>query len=184
MARLRLQLWESVIADCEECLRLSSGNMKAHYYLSQALLAEHDYSSALEHALQAHELCVANQDKSLSVITTHVLRCKKERWEALEKTRQREEHILEAETLDLLGREKQKAMADTESDLDRAEIEKEWDANVERMQKVFNKARTGAEQGRVVPDWVIDDITFGILVDPVIVSGASQETAVEDYFDG
>jgi STIP1 homology and U-box containing protein 1 len=144
--------------------------MKAHYYLSQALLAEHDYNSALDHALQAHKLCVSSGDKSLSVITSHVLRCKKERWEALERSRQREEHDLENEILSLMEREKGSAIAEIESALDQAEEAAAWDAKLARIRKVFDKSRTGSEKERVVPDWAIDDITFGIMIDPVIVS--------------
>src|SRR5688500_16421760 len=98
MARLKLQLWESVIADCQACLGLTPDNMKAHYYLSQAQLSLRDYDAALDNAKRAHELCVASGDKSLAAITAQVLRCKKERWDWMEKRRIREGQALENET--------------------------------------------------------------------------------------
>jgi STIP1 homology and U-box containing protein 1 len=178
MSRLRLQLWDSVIADCEQCLRLSPDNMKAHYYLSQALLAQQDYEGALEHGLTAHRLCAQSGDKSLAVITAHVLRCKKERWEAKEKSRRREEGDLEAELVRLMEMERADALGQIDSDVARREIEAEWEGKIASMHKIFDKARTAADKDRVVPDWAIDDISFGIMVDPVITkTGKSYERA-------
>jgi hypothetical protein len=38
------------------------------------------------------------------------------------------------------------------------------------MRDVFEKARPKEEKRRQVPDWAIDDISFCVMVDPVIVS--------------
>jgi len=38
---------------------------------------------------------------------------------------------------------------------------------------VFERARPKAERRRQVPDWAIDDISFCVMVDPVIVSVSS-----------
>ncbi|KAK0726394.1 hypothetical protein B0T21DRAFT_33740 [Apiosordaria backusii] len=150
MSRLRLSLWDSAITDCEACLRLSPDNLKAHYYLSQAHLALHAYSDALEHATRAHRLCVAAEDKSLSNVTAQILRCKKEKWDHEEKRRRRET----------------------------AELEKEWDDKIKKMREVFEKARVNREKRREVPEWAVDDITFGFMVDPVITkTGKSYERA-------
>src|SRR5690348_5723375 len=102
MARLKLGQWDSAIADCAECLQRTPDSMKAHYSLSQAHLALHAYDDALRHALEAHRLCVKAGDKSLGTITTHVLKCKKERWDEMEKRRARETGALEGEVLELL----------------------------------------------------------------------------------
>jgi STIP1 homology and U-box containing protein 1 len=133
--------------------------MKAHYYLSQALLAQQDFDSALAHGLEAHKLCTAAGDKSLAVITAHVLRCKKER----------EEADLENDMISLLQSQRREALSEAESEVARREIEGEWDAKATRLRGVFDKSRAEAEQDRVVPDWAIDDITFAIMVDPVVV---------------
>lgn len=172
MARLKLAQWDSAIADCTECLKRAPDSMKAHYSLSQAHLALHAYDDAVEHALTAHRLCAAALDKSLTTITAHVLRCKKERWDDREKRRVREDADLELEVLGLLEKERLAAAKEV-GDLDegsRREIEDEWRAKIERMRDVFEKARPTKQKRREVPDWAIDDISFCVMVDPVVVS--------------
>ncbi|KAL2190110.1 hypothetical protein L209DRAFT_157707 [Thermothelomyces heterothallicus CBS 203.75] len=56
----------------------------------------------------------------------------------------------------------------------RKEVAAEWDAKIARMREVFEKARPASEKRRTVPDWAIDDISFCVMVDPVIVSGRSS----------
>lgn len=170
MARLRLQMWDSVIADCLDCLRLSPDSMKAHYYLSQAHAALHDHGPALDHALRAHRLCVISGDKSLASVTAQVLRCKKDRWEARERARRREGADLESEVLAMMERERDDVLRAEDSDIDRRELAAEWEAKLASMRRVFDKARAAEEKRRQVPDWAVDDITFAIMVDPVIVS--------------
>ncbi|GAB1319426.1 hypothetical protein MFIFM68171_09636 [Madurella fahalii] len=185
MARLKLARWDDVISDCQECLRLSPDNLKAHYSLSQAHLALHAYDDALEHALKAHKLCVQAMDKSLATITAHVLKCKKERWDDMEKRRIRETSGLQNEVLELLQRERDQAVRDAadQDEGSRKEIEDEWDQKIDRMRGVFERARTNKEKRRKVPDWAIDDITFEVMVDPVITkTGKSYErAAIEEH---
>ncbi|KAL2121170.1 hypothetical protein VTJ04DRAFT_5197 [Mycothermus thermophilus] len=203
MARLKLRQWDNAIADCSECLRLSSNSMKAHYLLSQAHLELRAYDDALHHALKAHALCVEDSQNtttnatgdgggggggnksaqnSLATITAHVLRCKKERWDHMEKRRVREAADLEAEVLDLLARERDRALQDArESGMGeegRRELEEEWNAKSQRLRDVFERARPKEERRRKVPDWAIDDISFCVMVDPVITkNGKSYERA-------
>ncbi|KAK4153012.1 hypothetical protein C8A00DRAFT_44018 [Chaetomidium leptoderma] len=189
MARLKMAQWDNAIADCTECLKLTPDSMKAHYSLSQAHLALHAHDDALRHAVRAHALCVERADKSLATITTHVLRCKKDRWDDMEKRRLRETAELEAEVLDLLEREREQAVREAaaaegggsdegSSSSSRVEIEDEWRGKIERMRRVFEKARPREEQRRKVPDWAIDDISFCVMVDPVITkTGKSYERA-------
>ncbi|KAJ4289434.1 hypothetical protein N0V88_006914 [Collariella sp. IMI 366227] len=87
MARLKLSLFDSAIADCATCLSLAPDSMKAHYSLSQAHLGLHAYDDALEHAVLAHSLCARAHDKSLETLTAHVLRCRKARWDDRERRR-------------------------------------------------------------------------------------------------
>jgi STIP1 family protein 1 len=180
MARLKMAQWDSAIADCAECLRLAPDSMKAHYSLSQAHLALHAYDDALQHALRAHALCAKAADKSLGTITAHVLRCKKERWDDVEKRRLRETADLELEVLELLGREREQAVRETadQDEGSRREVEDEWKVKLERVRDVFEKARPKEEQRRKVPDWAVDDISFGFMVDPVIVSGTRVRSSV------
>ncbi len=111
MARLKLDMWDSVISDCRTCLELSPGNMKAYYYLSQARLAMGDHDEALADARRAYDLCVLAGDKSLQSVTTQVLRCKKERWETVEKRRVRQGNELEIVVKELMKKERDEAPA-------------------------------------------------------------------------
>lgn len=185
MARLRLSQWDSAVADGVACLALAPDSMKAHYSLSQAHLALKAHDDALRHALRAHALCVAGgaaEHKSLGPITTHVLRCKKERWEERERRRVRGLSGLEAEVLGLLEKGREEAVREAEREVggddgagglgeeERREIEAEWEAKMEAMRGVFEAARPKEERRREVPDWAVDDISFCVMVDPVIVS--------------
>lgn len=175
MARLKLGNWESVVADCNESLKLKPDSMKAFYHLSQAQLALGDYDAALDNALKAHALCIKMGDKSLPSVTAQVLRCKKERWEALERRRHRENEELENEVVALLERERDATLAAVEGDDDAArqtrdDVRREHDAKIAAVRDVFEKARPASEKRREVPEWAIDDITFNIMVDPVVVS--------------
>ncbi|AEO60917.1 hypothetical protein MYCTH_2310653 [Thermothelomyces thermophilus ATCC 42464] len=199
MARLKLGQWDSAVADCTACLRLSPDSIKAHYSLSQAHLALRAYDDALLHARTAHALGAKAADKSLGTLTAHVLRCKKEAWDAAERRRVREDADLEAEVLRLLERERDAAVREVgrqQQEEDggedgnggdgggggeeaRKEVAAEWDAKIARMREVFEKARPASEKRRTVPDWAIDDISFCVMVDPVIVSGRSLVTGVD-----
>jgi STIP1 family protein 1 len=52
----------------------------------------------------------------------------------------------------------------------RKEIEAEWEGKMEALRGVFEAARPKEEKRREVPDWAVDDISFCVMVDPVIVS--------------
>ncbi|RFU78466.1 stip1 likey and u-box containing 1 [Trichoderma arundinaceum] len=180
MARLKLGHWDSVITDCQTCLALAPQNMKAHYYLAQAQLSIGDYDGALENALAAHKLCAATNDKSLGAVTNIVLRCKKDRWEHKEKLRLHQERELQDEMLALLARDRDEMLMTVEPDdqVERRIIEEEASAKIRTLSAVFENARTQSLKRREVPDWAIDDISFGIMVDPVITkTGKSYERA-------
>lgn len=181
MARLKLALWDSVVADCQSVLTLPSGgsNIKAHYYLCQAQLALHDADGALSSGLRAHALCVASHDKSLAAVTAAVLKAKKARWEQREKQRARGEADLERDVLRLLRAEAATDIAQADGDSERQLVEEEAKAKEERIMAVFERSRVLAGDGRrEVPDWAVDDISFGFMVDPVVTrTGKSYERA-------
>lgn len=170
MARLKLGHWESVITDCQTCLGLAPQNMKAHYYLAQAQLSIGDFDSALTNALAAHKICATTNDKSLGAITNIVLRCKKDRWDDKEKKRLRQERELEEEMLAMLVRDRDEMLAAESDETERKIIEEEANEKMQTLSKVFENARTQSLKRREVPDWAIDDISFAIMVDPVVVS--------------
>ncbi|KXJ88285.1 U-box domain-containing protein [Microdochium bolleyi] len=180
MARLKLQYYDEAIADCHSCLRLNKTSMKAYHILSQAHQALRNYDDALDNALKAHAICAETNDKSLSPVTAQVLTCKKERWDHLEKRRVREAQELENETVELMERERDSMLAacSAEDQIERKQIEEEWEGKISRLRETFERARPDSEKLREVPDWAIDDISFGIMVDPVVTkTGKSYERA-------
>lgn len=180
MARCKLQRWEDAIADCQTCLSLSPENMKAVFYMAEAQLELKDFDEALQTAQQAYQLYSHSEDgiKSLGSVIKLVLRCKKERWEDKERRRLRERSDLERELTEMLERERAAACAAATDDAELQDIQAEWNTKFETLQTTFQLARGEQGRRREVPDWAIDDITFGIMVDPVMTkTGKSYERA-------
>ena len=145
--------------------------MKAHYYLSMAQVPLGLLDDALKNALRAHELCVELQDRSISNTTAQVLVCKKAQWIEMERRRKREGQQLENELLEMVDRERERTLKDETDQSTRAEIMDEYNEKLKALQDVFERARMADQKSRKVPpDWAIDDISFGFMVDPVLVS--------------
>lgn len=175
MARLKLQLWDAVVDDCRSCLSLDPKSMKAYYNLSQAQFELHDFDSAVESGKRALEL-VAPTDKSLPAITSHLRHCQKMRWEHREKVRAREESDLERELVQLLVKERNENLRDCDGDEERKEIMEESEKKIAQTRQLFARTRAVDSQERSVPQWMLDDISFEIMVDPVVTrSGKSFE---------
>lgn len=154
--------------------------MKAVFYMAEAQLELKDFDNALESASHAYELYSHSEDnlKSLAAAAKLVLRCKKERWENLERRRLRERSGLERELVELLERERDAAISETIDEAELQDIHSEWNAKIETLKGTFQLARGEAAKRRQVPDWAIDDITFGIMLDPVMTkTGKSYERA-------
>ncbi|OAQ98038.1 hypothetical protein LLEC1_01434 [Akanthomyces lecanii] len=117
---------------------------------------------------------------SLPAVTAAVLQAKKARWEQREKRRVREDQDLERTMLRLLEAERAAdvaAAADDESE--RQIVDEDARAREEQLRTVFERSRLlGGDGRREVPDWAIDDISFGFMVDPVVTkTGKSYERA-------
>lgn len=198
MARLKIKLYESVIPDCEASLSLLQANMKAYYYMAQAELELGRKTSALQHAETAYELCsgvkvgsrkteekLVGYDKawerSLGSVTALVLRCKKEVWEAKEKERLRGQQDLLGELIEGLEEardEEVKIIAEKRRTGEVGEIEAEelaeetkqiCKSKAVRLRQTWELAAGQEGKRREVPDWIIDDITFAVMHDPVVV---------------
>lgn len=163
MCRLNLSLPDGVVADCTACLALDPQNVKANYYMSKALFQLSDHDGACAHAKLAYEHA---EDKSLEMTYSWLLTCKSTRWKALEKRRRREASELESEVLAMLEEKR-------DQDMQRGYDVVLWEESNKRIQDVkavFDRARKEDDRERKVPDWMIDDISFNVMVDPVIVS--------------
>jgi STIP1 family protein 1 len=131
--------------------------MKAYFQLAQAQIALNKSEEGLKSAREAHRLCVeeiyigGKGGSSIGPITELVLRCKKEDWERREDERLKLRGGLLEELVGLLGKEEGK---------------------VEELRRVFDLAKVGEGEARrrKVPDWCVDDITFSVMLDPVVVS--------------
>lgn len=172
MARIKLNMYDGVVGDCEQSLALLPHNMKAYYYKAHALLAMGSSQEALAAGKKAYELAAnsgdRNWERSLGNIVSIVLKCKKAVWEAKEKQRQRNEAALQEQVLDLMHKQKREEMEGADQ-TEWNQIGESWDAKIAEMKEVFAKSMEGPVR-KPVPDWMIDDITFAIMVDPVIVS--------------
>lgn len=178
MTRCKLQHWADAIADCQTCLSIVPNNAKATFYMAEAQLALHDFDNALETAKRAYDFFSRSEDgrKSLGSAAKLVLRCKKERWEDKERRRTRERSALEKELVASMEIERDAAVNMTMDERDAADVRKDWDAKIETLKKTFELAAGEQAKRRTVPDWAIDDITFSIMVDPVITkTGKSYE---------
>ncbi|CAG8974481.1 hypothetical protein HYALB_00011631 [Hymenoscyphus albidus] len=178
-ACIKLQDWQIVIDDSVQAIDLQPENMKAFYNLAQAQIALDHPGEALSSAKKAHELCVkeihsgGKGGSSITVITELVLRCKKEGWEKREKARERGRDGLNKELIELLRRECEKEEKElvTEGRGDEVtDLTREYEIKIEELKSTFEMAKIGNEMERKkkVPDWVVDDITFSVMFDPVV----------------
>ena len=162
--------------------------MKAHYYLAQALLSQRHVSEALAEAQTSYRMCLSTRDSSAEVLSQFILRSKQAKWQSKETARLREmnstlaavesmlEKHLEEDLADLERQVREGTLGETGRDEERRGLEKEAEERRKAIREAFQKPDQPDSQERVVPDYLIDSITFEIMHDPVITpSGASYE---------
>ncbi|KAF2455079.1 hypothetical protein BDY21DRAFT_351112 [Lineolata rhizophorae] len=191
-ARLKLEAWDEVIDDCLKSIELMRDNMKAFFYLAQAQLAINHPNEALSSALTAYDLCVhsVSQTSSASLISALVVKCKRRKWEARERERLRRQSSLLAELEDRLERgacdelaalEARRAageVGEVEAAEERDEVSKTARTKLDDLRSLFAIADPSKMTKREVPDYLIDNITFEIMHDPVVTrNGHSYERA-------
>jgi STIP1 homology and U-box containing protein 1 len=155
--------------------------MKAHFQLAQAQIALHNPSSALESSKLAHKLCIdeivagGKGGGSIGPITELVLRCKKELWEQREDERLRKRGGLLEECARGLERERDAYVSVLQAEEGKEEeverVKERYGQKIEELRRIFELAGAAGEEGkrRKVPDWCLDDITFSVMLDPVVV---------------
>lgn len=192
-ARLKLQRWEGVIDDCLKSIELTNHNnattgkegfnFKAWYYLAQAQLALHHPNEALASALKAYEQLldppaaqVAKAAGNLSTVSAFVLRCKKAKFAARERERLVRRGDVLAELEEALESRKRGELSGIEGRLQagelgvveaqerRQEVLDEAEKKVVELRSVFAVADPGNHEAREVPDYLVDTITFEIMV--------------------
>lgn len=194
MARLKLQNWDGVINDCIKCIEYDPRSMKGFFYLAQAQLALRRPNEAYCSAMTAYERCIETQDRSASSVSALVLQAKKLKWEVREKERLRVRNDLRAELEEgLVKIKKGKIWRLKEGGLDpddeaeeELEIEHETQEKIDELRTVFALADPENMQRvlfmsfamlwnlnaewylQEVPDYLIDNISFAIMHDPVV----------------
>jgi STIP1 family protein 1 len=155
--------------------------MKAYFQLAQAQIALHSAEEALESAKIAHKLCVdevvsgGKGASSIGPITELVLRCKKERWEIREEERIRRRGGLLGEVIRGLERDREAhigvLMGEGAEEEEVEVVRGRYKGKIEDVRRTFELAGVMGAEGkrRKVPDWCLDDITFSVMLDPVVV---------------
>lgn len=180
MALLKLSQWARVITASTASIALLPENMKAYYYLAQAQIALHDSADAVKNARRAHALCVKEIEgggkggASLGVISQLVMRCLKEDWERREEARLRGLEGTLKGVVGALERERDGKIAglgsgdvDVEGEVSEEGIREEYEGLIAEVTATFEAA--GKVERKKVPDWDIDAIQFGVMLDPVVV---------------
>ncbi|KAL9115278.1 MAG: hypothetical protein Q9187_007344 [Circinaria calcarea] len=160
--------------------------MKAYFYLAKAQLALHHPNEALTSALTAYDFAIQTHNASASSISTIVLQAKKEKWEMRERERIRRRSELLQELEDSLlsnSRNEVRALEEqiekhgidqVEGLEEKAEIELATRRKVEEIRSIFAIADPEHLRRREVPDYLIDNISFAIMHDPVVTKNGQS----------
>ncbi|KAL7273629.1 hypothetical protein RUND412_003504 [Rhizina undulata] len=176
LTRLRMEMYEEVICDCLKAIELLPTSLKAYTYLGQAQLQLNHPGEALSSSLQAYELAISQRSPSVSQIAGTCLEAKKKRWEQTEKRRIENENTLLRETIEMMKRDRcanieelRRGQGGGPSFQEEIEaIEQEFNERKESLEEVFAKADSERCRRREVPDYLIDNISFSIMLDPVV----------------
>ncbi|KAJ9609795.1 hypothetical protein H2200_006123 [Cladophialophora chaetospira] len=194
LTRIKLSDWPGAESDARKAIELygpkSKTNlaMKAHYYLAQALLPQRHVGEALDEAKLAYSICIEVQDPSADVIGTFILRSKQAKWQARETARLRELNETLAVVEDLLDAQLQRDIDAVDNRYRYGEIghtgrieeieglQGEADLRRANIRRGFEDSKRPETVERVVPDWLIDPITFEVMHDPIVTpTGVSYE---------
>lgn len=181
LARVRMEQWEAVVTDCEKAIELVPTSLKAYTYLGQAQLALNRPHEALTSSQKAYNLAVSQRSRSLRTIAATCLEAKKKRWEYEETLRIERESRLLRETLHMIeeaGERRLRELGMVDGTEEAADVRRETEQRRREIEEVFGQAEAQRLKRREVPDWAIDNITFAVMVDPVITKhGHSYDRA-------
>ncbi|KAF2836004.1 U-box-domain-containing protein [Patellaria atrata CBS 101060] len=191
-ARVKLERWEGVVDDCLHSIELLRDNMKAYFYLAQAQFAINHPNEAMSSALMAYELCIksTSQTSSAQTISNLVLKCKKMKWEARERERLRRKSELLGELEDKLQDDMKAELQNIErrkggdeigvvtAEEEKANVRETWEKKIGDLRSAFALSDPQNLAVRDVPDYLVDNISFEIMHDPVVTkNGNSYERA-------
>ncbi|THC97758.1 hypothetical protein EYZ11_002740 [Aspergillus tanneri] len=179
-------------------------SLKSCWYLAQALLGLQRPQEAYEVAIDAYRASLAAKNAQTENLSKAVLRAKQQIWAAKETARLREMNETLAHVEQLLERELNQALEELQGQLDRGEIghigfvedqkalREDAAKNLDTVRETFRIASKGEIQERVsrpsdssmtggmeltiqvVPDYLVDGITFEIMHDPMMTPSGSS----------
>ncbi|KAJ5087606.1 Tetratricopeptide-like helical [Penicillium angulare] len=190
ITRIKLEKWADVEHDARAAIDIygvkNKATLKSSNYLAQALLELQRPQEAYDIAVEAYELSLSERNAQTENLSRAVLRAKQQIWAAKETSRLREMN----ETLKgievLVERDLERSIAELKTQLDAGEIGeigfgedcKALRGDAEKMirdtRDAFRIATKGEVQERVVPDHLVDGITFEIMHDPVMTPSGSS----------
>ncbi|CAI7626091.1 unnamed protein product [Penicillium viridicatum] len=190
ITRIKLAKWADVEHDARAAIEIYGLKnplaLKSHYYLAQALLGLQRPQEAHDVASDAYQLSLAAKNAQTENLSRTVLRAKQQLWAARETARVRELNETLGSVEALIEADMTRALAELQGRLERGEIgeigfgedrkalQEDAETKVRNLREAFRVASKGDIQERVVPDYLIDGITFEIMHDPVITpSGVS-----------
>lgn len=190
LTRLRLEKWPGVEQDARAAIALygqeSPNRLKSSGYLVQALLGQQQPQPAYDVAIEAYRDSLSSKSPQTENLSKLVLRAKQQIWALKETRRLREMNDTLAMVEGLIEAELQRSLDDLRGQLNAGEIgeigfvedEKalraDAERNIQNTREAFRAASKGEIAERVVPDYLVDGISFEIMHDPAITpSGTS-----------
>ncbi|CRG86821.1 STIP1 homology and U-box containing protein 1 [Talaromyces islandicus] len=191
VTRLRLEKWTGAEQDARAAITLHGGpkaaaSLKSSLYLAQALLELQHPQEAYDIAVNAYSASLSAKSPQSENLSKIVLRAKQHIWAARETARLREmnstlasiEQLIEADlkqSLDQLNLQLSNGeIGEIGFNEDQKALREEAAKKVQNVRDAFKSASGGEIQERVVPDYLIDNITFEVMHDPVMtISGHS-----------
>ncbi|KAJ5547946.1 Tetratricopeptide-like helical [Penicillium frequentans] len=192
VTRIKLEKWADVEHDARAAIDIyglkNTATLKSSYYLAQALLGLQRPQEAYDVAVSAYQLSLTEKNAQTENLSRTVLRAKQQIWAAKETARLREMNETLRSVEELVERDLERSIADSKAQLDAGKIGEIGfgeDCNalredaakmIQDVREAFRIASKGEVQERVVPDHLVDGITFEIMHDPVITpSGMSYD---------
>ncbi|OQD75526.1 hypothetical protein PENDEC_c007G01672 [Penicillium decumbens] len=190
ITRIKLSKWAEVEHDARAAIDLyglkNPTSLKSCWYLAQALLGLHRPQEAYDVAIDAYQASLEAKSPQTENLSKTVLRAKQQLWEARETARLREMNETLKSVEVLLEADLERSLGELRGRLERGEIghigfvedEKALRADKEKkvgdLREAFRIASKGEVAERVVPDWLIDGITFEIMHDPVVTPAGNS----------
>ncbi|KAL1992135.1 hypothetical protein VTN49DRAFT_4167 [Thermomyces lanuginosus] len=190
VTRLKLEKWEGAEQDARTAIRLIGSktptSFKSSVYLGQALLELNRPQEAYDVAIEAYRTSLETNGAQAESLSRIVLRAKQKIWAMKETARLREMNSTLASVEGLIEAELERDLEEAKRQLESGEIgeiaynedtralREEAQKKIQYVREAFKAATNGEVAERVIPDYVVDNITFEIMHDPVVtLSGHS-----------